>query len=428
MTDLLTVLAERGFVHQMTEETLLREALSSGAMVTGYVGVDPTSSSCHVGNLVPIMALVHLQHAGHRPILLMGGATARVGDPSGKNEMRRLLDDEQIDSNVRAVRAQLSRYLDLAEPGEWEAPGNRGLVLDNAEWFLKLGYIEFLRDIGRHFSVNRMLTAESVRLRLESEVGLSFLEFNYSLLQAYDYLVLYRRAGCTLQLGGGDQWGNIVQGVDLIRRLERASVHGVTSPLVTTASGQKMGKTEKGAVWLDPSRTSPYEYFQYWVNAHDADVGRFLRLFTLLPLEEIRELERLEGAEIREAKRILAREATALTHGAEEAEKAETAARSLFMGGAGGDAEGDAVPTHEVDSDLLQAGLPAAQLFADCGLCESRGAARRMARQGGLYIHGDPVAEDRLLGLSDFRDGALLLRAGKKKYCRVIAREGARSG
>jgi tyrosyl-tRNA synthetase len=388
-------------------------------MVTGYVGVDPTSSSCHVGNLVPIMGLIHLQRAGHRPVLVMGGATARVGDPSGKNEMRQLLSPEEIDANVSSVREQLSRYLDLAAPGEWEASGNRGLVVNNADWILPLGFIDFLREVGRHFSINRMLAQESVRLRLESASGLSFLEFNYSVLQAYDFLVLHRRIGCTLQLGGSDQWGNICAGVDLIRRVANGAAHGITFPLVTTAGGQKMGKSEKGAVWLDARRTSPYDYYQYWVNTHDADVGRFLRLFTLLDLAEIEALEKLPGAELRKAKQVLAYEATRLTHGDGEAKRAESAARALFLGA---DAEDSgAIPTYAVARADLEAGIAAPALFAASGLCESRSAARRLARQGGLYVHGDAVTEDRVISLDDLRDGAIVLRAGKKSYLKVVA-------
>ncbi|MEM7233733.1 MAG: tyrosine--tRNA ligase, partial [Planctomycetota bacterium] len=326
------------------------------------------------------------------------------------------LTDEQIDHNVRSVRDQLSRYLDLAPAGEWSTEGNQGLVLNNADWIRPLNYVEFLRDVGRHFSVNRMLTADSVRLRLESESGLSFLEFNYSLLQAYDFLVLHQRANCTLQLGGSDQWGNIVAGVDLIRRIESRPAHGITFPLIMTSSGKKMGKTEKGALWLDPNRTSPYDYYQYWINVDDADVGRFLRLFTLLPIEEVQELDKLEGADIRRAKEVLAMEATRLTHGDEEAHRARDAAKSLFSG----TASGDSVPTYEIAESALSEGVPLPALFADCGLCESKGAARRMAKQGGLYVNGNAAEPDRVVTKDDIEDDAILLRAGKKKHRKVL--------
>ena len=420
-TDFLSVLEERGFIHQTTDEAPLRESFAGGRRVTAYVGVDPTSDSCHIGHLLPIMGLIHLQRAGHRPLLLVGGGTGRIGDPSGKTELRRMLTEEDVENNVRSIRDQLSRYLDLAEPGEVETQGAQGIVLNNADWILSLGYVDFLREIGRHFSVNRMLAQESVKLRLDSESGLSFLEFNYSILQAYDFLVLNRRADCTLQLGGSDQWGNIVAGIDLIRRVDSRSAHGVTFPLIMTAGGKKMGKTEKGAVWIDPDKTSPYDYYQYWINTDDADVGRFLRLFTLMPMEQIRELDRYEGADIRKAKEVLALEATALTHGDEEARRAQGAARSLFQGGASGGGGGEGVPTYEVARDTLEAGLSVLALFAEAGLCDSKGAARRMARQGGVYVNGESVAEDRVVTLDDLDDaGEALLRAGKKKHRRLV--------
>lgn len=426
----LDVLRQRGFLQRVTDDETADkplERLLASKPVTGYVGFDPTASSFHVGNLVAIMGLVHLQRCGHRPIAIVGGGTGMVGDPSGKTEMRRVLDRATIEANVRSLRAQLARYIRLAPEGEGMSGGDPrstdGLVLDNASWLLSLNYIQFLRDVGRHFSVNRMLAAESVKLRLESESGLSFLEFNYSLLQAYDFLVLHERYGCELQMGGSDQWGNIVAGIDLIRRVRGARAHGVTFPLVTTATGAKMGKTVEGAVWLDASRTSPYAFYQYWINADDRDVGRFLRLFTLLEISEIEELERLEGAEARIAKERLAFEATALTHGKASAEEAREASRALF--GAGADAgTGAAVPTHAVSAGDLERGIPAVNLFAECGLCESRNAARRLARQGGLYVHRQPIAEDRVLGPGDLRDGTILLRAGKKKYARIVVREG----
>lgn len=424
MTTLLKVLRDRGFIQQTTDDETTDkplEKLLGERSVTGYCGFDPTASSFHIGNLVAIMGLFHLQRAGHRPIVIVGGGTGLVGDPSGKTELRKLLSLEEIQANLEAQKKQLARYLDLGsapEPGAHlkAAPSKQGFLLNNADWLTRLTLIEFLRDIGRHFSVNRMLAAESVKLRLASESGLSFLELNYSLLQAYDFLVLNERYGCELQVGGGDQWGNIVAGTDLIRRVTGRRAHGITFPLVMTADGRKMGKTEKGAVWLDPGRTSPYDFYQYWVNVDDRDVGRFLRMFTLLELEEIGELERLQGADLRRAKARLALEATTLTHGRDEAEKAEAAAKALF-GGGGDEAS---VPTHTLERTALEQGVPAFAVFADAGLCESRGAARRMARQGGLYVHGEAIAEDRVLTLADVKDGAILLRAGKKKHVKVI--------
>ena len=428
--NLLDVLRERGFIQQTTDDEAegepLREILETRC-VTAYVGFDPTASSFHVGNLVPILGLLHLQRSGHRPIAVVGGGTGMVGDPSGKTEMRKLLGKEEVRGNMEAQKKQLERYIELGPPpaaGETPPPkkadgsGPSGFILDNADWLAPLNYIDFLRDIGSAFSVNRMLQAESAKLRLESPSGLSFLEFNYSILQAYDFLVLNQRYGCELQMGGGDQWGNIVAGTDLIRRIARRRAHGITFPLVMTSSGKKMGKSETGAVWLDPARTSPYDYYQYWVNTDDPDVGRFLRMFTLLPIEEVERLEKLSGSDIREAKRVLAFEATALTHGVEEARKAEAGARSLFGGGDQG-GEGASVPAREFSKAALEAGVPLAELAAESGLCESKNAARRLAAQGGLYVNGEPAAEGRAVTLADLKDGGILLRAGKKKYLRI---------
>jgi tyrosyl-tRNA synthetase len=418
----LAALRERGFVEKTTDDEALERLFATGR-VSAYVGFDPTADSLHVGSLVPIMALVHVERCGHRPIAVIGGGTGRVGDPSGKSEMRQVLDVERIRSNLQGISAQLCRYLRLEAAGAGTGPRASsgtatGLIVDNADWLLPLNYVEFLRDFGRHFSVNRMLSAESVKLRLESEAGLSFLEFNYSILQAFDFLVLHQRYDCVVQMGGSDQWGNIVAGIDLIRRVEGRSAYGITFPLITTAGGGKMGKTERGAVWLDASRTSPYEFYQFWVNTDDRDVGRYLRLFTLLDLEEVAAMERLSGSELRKAKEALAFEATVLCHGRKEAETARDASRALFGGGALDDAT--AVPTHQLSMERLESGIAAFELFTDCGLCESRSAARRLARQGGLYIHGEAVAEDRVVSSADLRDGVLLLRAGKKRYCRVV--------
>jgi tyrosyl-tRNA synthetase len=418
-TGFLGTLRERGFIQQTTDDETSDkplEKLLASKRVTAYAGFDPTAPSLHVGNLVPVMGLLHLQRAGYRPIVLVGGGTGMVGDPSGKNEARRVLTREEIDFNVAAQKLQLARFIDLAPTAD---PGtSRGLLLNNADWLCSLNYIDFLRDIGRHFSVNRMLAAESVKLRLESESGLSFLELNYSLLQAYDFLYLSQQYDCELQLGGSDQWGNITAGTDLIRRVTGRRAHGITFPLVTRSDGQKMGKSVDGAIWIDAGRTSPYAYYQYWINTHDQDVGRFLRLFTLVPVADVAELEKLQGANLRAAKERLAYEATALCHGEEEAQKARAAAAALF--GGGGSAAATAVPTHPVSRQSLELGLPAAQAFAESGLCESRSAARRMADQGGLYVNGEAVAEDRKLTLDDLRDGGILLRAGKKKHCRLV--------
>ena len=417
MSGFLDTLRERGFIEQTTDEAALEKLFSEGGdVVSAYIGFDPSSSSLHVGSLVPIMALVHLQRAGHRPIALLGGGTGRVGDPSGKTEMRKLLGEDSVDENLAGISSQLSRYLELGEPGGDGGGENTGFAVDNAGWLLELNYVDFLRDIGRHFSVNRMLSAESVKLRIDSDSGLSFLEFNYSILQAYDFLVLNQRHGCQVQMGGSDQWGNIVAGIDLIRRVDGAQAYGITFPLITTAGGSKMGKTEAGAVWLDAERTSAYDYYQFWINTDDRDVGRFLRLFTLLPVDEIQGLEALEGADIRDAKGRLAFEATALIHGREAAEQAAEAARALFSSEGGG---GDSVPTHQVSAGELEEGIAAIQLFNECGLCDSKGAARRLARQGGLYVNDEKAEEDRVLTSADLDNDCIMLRAGKKKHRRI---------
>ena len=417
MSGFLDTLRERGFIEQTTDEAALEKLFSEGGdVVSAYIGFDPSSSSLHVGSLVPIMALVHLQRAGHRPIALVGGGTGLVGDPSGTTEMRKMLGEDSVDENLAGIRSQLSRYLELCEPDSEQADKSAGFAVDNAEWLLELNYVDFLREIGRHFSVNRMLSTESVKLRIDSESGLSFLEFNYSILQAYDFLVLNQRHGCQVQMGGSDQWGNIVAGIDLIRRVDGARAYGITFPLITTASGSKMGKTQAGAVWLDAERTSAYDYYQFWINTDDRDVGRFLRLFTLLPVEEIDALEALEGADIRDAKGRLALEATALNHGMEVAGQAAEAARALFSNQGGG---GDSVPTHEVSAAELEEGIAAIQVFNDCGLCDSKGAAKRLARQGGLYVNDEKVEEDRVLTSADLDNDCIILRAGKKKHRRV---------
>jgi tyrosyl-tRNA synthetase len=411
-------LKARGFVAQVSDEDAVRRMLGANA-VTFYVGFDSTATSLHAGSLVPIMAMVHLRRAGHRAIAVVGSGTTMVGDPSGKTEMRQMLDEATIRAQGQAILIQLARYLHF--------DGALAIAVDNADWLLPLNYIEFLRDIGRHFSVNRMLAAEAYRLRLEK--GLSFIEFNYQLLQAYDYLTLYRKYGCTLQMGGDDQWGNILAGVDLIRRVEGGAAEALTFPLLTTASGAKMGKTAQGAVWLDPGQFSPYDFYQYWVDCDDRDVGRFLRVFTLLPLDEIRRLEALEGSGVNEAKRALAFEATKITHGELEAEKARQAAAAAFGGkatGAGGASgvTGDVttLPTTAVPRSRLEAGIAPAGLFAEVGLTPSRKEAKRMIEQGGLYVNDERIdSVERLITLADLGpDGGLLLKAGKKKVHRVV--------
>ncbi|MCB0166102.1 MAG: tyrosine--tRNA ligase [Anaerolineae bacterium] len=400
------ILTERGFIAQVTDADALKQQLGHET-VTFYNGYDSTADSLHVGHLVTIMAMMHLQRAGHRPIGLVGGGTTMIGDPSGKTEMRQMLSKETIEANGRSIHAQLNHYLNF-EAGQ-------AIAINNAEWLLELNYIAFLREIGRHFSVNRMLAAEAYKQRLER--GLSFIEFNYQILQAYDYLELYRRYGCTLQLGGDDQWGNLLAGVDLIRRLEGETVHALTYPLLTTASGAKMGKTAAGAVWLDPNRLSPYDYYQYWVNCDDRDVDKLLKIFTFLPIEEINRLSALEGAEIREAKRILAYEATTITHGEDEAKAAEAAAKAAFS--SGGDVE--AIPTTTMSRSRLQDGLGILEIFAEVGLTKSRSDARRMLQQGGIYVNDQRVDDvSAELSASDEAVEGILLRAGKKKYHRLV--------
>ena len=415
------VLAERGFVEQVTDEKEVREAMA-GEGVTCYIGFDPTARSLHIGSLVPIMALVHMQRQGHRPIVLIGGGTALIGDPSGKTEMRQILSLEQVEENAAALKAQLSRYLDFGE--------DRALMLNNADWLTRLNYIEFLRDIGRHFSVNRMLAAESYRMRLEK--GLNFIEFNYMLLQAYDFYHLFKHHGCTFQMGGNDQWGNIVAGIDLTRRMEGKTVYGVTFPLLTTSQGHKMGKTERGTVWLDGELTSPYEYFQYWINTEDADVLRFLCLFTFLPLEEIQAVRKLEDSRINIAKSVLAFETTKITHGQEEAEKAWRASAAAFglkpvgaewfpsstIPRTGGEDAMEALPAFTVPRERIVSGIPAFEVFAESSLCASRGEARRLLSQGGGYVNGRVIsAFDEPIGVGDLDDrGEIRLRKGKKRF------------
>jgi tyrosyl-tRNA synthetase len=405
------ILQERGFIEDVTDADGLRDLLGS-TKITCYIGFDPTASSLHVGSLVPIMSLVHMQQAGHRPIPLLGGGTVLVGDPSGKTEMRQLITLEEVTENAKGIKKQLSAYLDFSE--------GKALLLNNADWLVPLNYIEFLRDIGKHFSVNRMLTAESYRSRMET--GLNFVEFNYMLLQSYDFLHLYREHDCLLQMGGSDQWGNIVAGADLIRRVEGGTAYGMVFPLITTASGDKMGKTAQGAIWLDSTLTSPYEYYQYWINTDDRDVERFLSLFTLLPLEEVRRYGQLTGADLREAKEVLAFETTKITHGEAEALKAREASHMAFGNKAG---SLDAMPTTSLQKKRIEQGISAWELFAETGLCASKGEARRLISQGGGYINGSRLEGiDEVITEAHIREGVIILRAGKKRYHRVVLKEG----
>ncbi len=404
-------LKKRGFVSQVSDENAVRRMLSE-KRITFYVGFDSTARSLHAGSLVPIMAMVHLKRAGHRAIAVIGGGTTLVGDPSGRTEMRKLLDEKTVRLYGEAISSQLDRFLKF--------DGENAISVNNADWLVPLNYIQFLREIGRHFSVNRMLATEAYRLRLEK--GLSFIEFNYQLLQAYDYLVLYQKYGCMLQMGGDDQWGNILAGVDLIRRVEGAQAEALTFPLLMTASGEKMGKTAKGAVWLDASLFSPYEFFQYWINCDDRDVGRFLRLFTLLPLEEIERLEKLKDKEINEAKRILAFETTSLVHGKKAASEAQAASAAAF--GISGEKDVEALPTTSISLEKIRLGINAIELFTAVGLTSSRGEAKRLIRQGGLYINEERVTSlEREVNERDLKSSGVILRVGKKKVHRIKAEE-----
>jgi tyrosyl-tRNA synthetase len=426
MSNVIEILEDRGFIEAKTHDQELRDYINSGN-VTCYIGFDPTASSLHVGSLVPIMSLAHMQRNGHRPIALVGGGTGLVGDPSGKTEMRKMLTIEQVNQNAEGLKGQLSRFIDFSD--------GKAFLLNNADWLSKLEYIPFLRDIGKYFSVNRMIKADSCRTRLASEDGLSFIEFNYMVLQAYDYLELCSRYQCRLQMGGSDQWGNIVAGIDLIRRVHSQNAFGVTFPLITTSSGAKMGKTASGAVWLAPDRTSPYDYYQFWVNTDDRDVTRFLALFTFLPMDEIRAIEGLEGAEINSAKAVLAFEATRLAHGSEEAEKAFTAACEMFGARSipehilpsstiarQGDLDGDdSVPSSTMSISDLQTGIPAFKLFNQVGLVNSSGEARRLIQQGGAYINSHRVTSfDQIINENNISNMELVMRAGKKRFHKIL--------
>jgi len=406
-SDFLNVLAARGFIHQVSEPETL-DALARSSPITAYIGFDCTAPSLHVGSLLPIMLLYWLQQTGHRPIALMGGGTTRVGDPSGKDESRRLLTDDAIGENLKGIRAVFAKFL------KFENAGGNAVMANNADWLNTLNYIDFLRDVGRCFSINRMLTFDSVKLRLERQQELSFLEFNYMILQAYDFVELYRRHGCVLQMGGSDQWGNIVNGIDLGRRLHNAQLFALTSPLITTSSGAKMGKTAAGAVWLNADQVSPYEYWQYWRNTEDADVARFLKLFTVMPLEEIARLATLKGADINEAKKILATEATTLVHGRAAADDAAATARTTFEEGG----LGASLPTVEVSRAELKAGLGVLAAFVKAGLAASNGEARRAIANNALMINDARVTSEKAaIGEADVTEnGAIKLSLGRKRH------------
>ena len=409
----LDVLKERGFVKQCTDFDKLDECMSK-EQISFYVGVDPTGKSLHVGHMVPLFAMAHLQRAGHRPLAVVGGGTALIGDPSGKTEMRKIQSVEQIQQNADSIKKQLGRIIDFSD--------DKALLLNNYEWLGNLNYIEFLRDIGRHFSVNRMLSFETYKMRLET--GLSFIEFNYQLLQSYDFLVLNQEYNCKLQIGGDDQWGNIVAGVDLTRRVEGNEVYGLTFPLVTRADGKKMGKTEKGAVFLDPDMFSPYEYFQYWRNVADADVEKFLMLFTFLPAEEVKELGKLKDKEINRAKEVLAYEQTKIIHGEEEAGKAKEAARSAFSAAGAAVQDKSAIPSIELKREELEKGINVMDLFFLTELCSSKSEARRLVSQGGASVNGNKITDiNTTVDTSYEEEGELLLKAGKKRYFRVLINE-----
>ena len=422
MKNAYEILKERGFIEQVTDEALISGLFKNGP-VTCYIGFDPTASSLHIGSLVPIMALAHMQKSDNKPIALVGGGTGLIGDPSGKTEMRQVLTEEQIQKNASCIGKQLSRYLDFSG-------GSKALLLNNAEWLTKVKYIEFLRDIGRHFSVNRMLAAESYKMRLEK--GLNFIEFNYMILQAYDYLYLFKKYGCILQMGGNDQWGNMLAGTELIRKVTAKDAHAVTFPLITTSHGHKMGKTEIGTIWLEGNLTSPYEYYQYWVNCDDADVERFLKLFTFLPLDEIVVVKKLVDVQLNMAKTVLAYEATKITHGVEAAQAAWRASAEAFHSRPvdselfpssdipRNDVHSDisAIPRYRISKNDLERGLLITSTCAKAGLTQSMSEAKRLIEQGGIYVGNRQVKTvDEKILVSDFEGTKeLRIRKGKKKY------------
>jgi tyrosyl-tRNA synthetase len=425
MKNAMDILRERGFIEQTTHDAELRDYLESDT-ISCYIGFDPTASSLHVGSLIPIMALANMQRSGHRPIALVGGGTGLVGDPSGKTETRKLLTMELVDENVAGIKKQLSQYLDFQ--------GEKAILVNNADWLTNLKYIPFLRDIGKHFSVNRMIKSESYRMRLEAEDGLNFIEFNYMLLQAYDYLELFDRLGCRLQMGGSDQWGNIVAGIELIRRVRHQSAFGITFPLITTSTGAKMGKTAKGAVWLDPVKTTPYDYYQFWVNTDDGDVTRFLSLFTFLPIEEIQLTTQLQNSDLNCAKSVLAFEATALAHGTDEAINAYRASAGVFgtrripenilpssaIPRLDKQMDDQSMPHSFMNICELKTGIPIYKLIHSVGLAGSGGAARRLVEQGGAYINGNRIDDlNYQITDKDILNDEIMLSSGKKRFHKI---------
>ena len=411
-SDFLRTMSERGFIHQTSDDAALDD-LFAKEVVTAYIGFDATAKSLHAGSLIQIMMLHWLEKTGHRPIALMGGGTSMIGDPSFKDEARKLLTPADIENNLVGIRRNFAPYLSFGD-----GPG-KALIVNNADWLMAINYVEFLRDVGRHFSVNRMLSFDSVKLRLDREQSLSFLEFNYMILQAYDFVELSKRYDCRLQMGGSDQWGNIVNGIDLGHRLGTPRLFALTTPLLTTSSGAKMGKTASGAVWLDPEMLSPYDFWQYWRNTEDADVGRFLKLYTTLPLPEVARLAALGGAEVNEAKKVLATEITALLHGREAAEQAAETARKTFEEGV----TADSLPSVEVPRGELEAGIGILALFVKAGLAGSNGEARRHIQGGAVRLNDQPVSDDRrVVSLHDLSpEGALKLSLGRKKHILVKA-------
>jgi tyrosyl-tRNA synthetase len=410
-SDFLQEATDRGFLHQCTDLDALRTVMSAGP-TPAYIGFDCTADSLHIGSLVQIMILRLLQKHGHKPVVLMGGGTTRIGDPSGRDESRQMLTDAQIGANMAGIKRCFGPFLRFGDGG------SDAIMVNNADWLDALSYIDLLRDIGTHFTINRMLTFDSVKLRLDREQPLTFLEFNYMILQSYDFRELNRRMGVVLQIGGSDQWGNIVSGMELTRRTDAKPVFGLTTPLITTASGAKMGKTAQGAMWLTEDRLSPYDYWQFWRNTEDADVGRFLRLFTDFPLDEIARLEALSGAEINEAKKILANEATALAHGREKSAAAAETARLAFEEGAAA----DNLPSVHIPHAELEAGIPAFRLFAQAGLVASNGESRRLIRGGGARVNDVAVTDEaQVVGLADMNNGAIKLSAGRKQHKLVRA-------
>ena len=406
MENVYDILLERGYIEQITHEEEVKELLSK-ERVPFYIGFDPTADSLHLGHFIQIMVMMHMQKAGHKPIALVGGGTSKIGDPSGKTDMRKMLTPEQIVENGNKLRIQMEKYLNL--------DGENGYIANNADWLDELSYIPFIREIGSKFSVNRMLTAECFKQRLEK--GLSFLEFNYMIMQAYDFLELNRRYKCKMQLGGNDQWSNIIAGVDLVRRMEQEQVYGLTFKLLLTSEGKKMGKTESGAIWIDPDKTSPYELFQYLRNVEDADVENCLRLLTFIPMDEVRRLGALEGAEINKAKEILAFEFTKIVHGEEEAQKALDAARALFAGG--GDSAN--MPSTTLQASDFSEGMPLLDLLISLGLIASKGEGKRLVAQKGISVKDEVVADFALkITLDMFEDNALMIRKGKKVFHKVI--------